>query len=135
MTSLPATSRSFTKNIPTSASSSNGAPTKAPWLVVFAGGVAPDLVQGIGPWATALGPRGILLPLIKVIDGPDGVPREAFVDDLWSFSVVDGNTYQLAVDSNERALFVSVDAAEMAGIDPYESPVGLGLVSSTGRGR
>ncbi len=91
-------------------------------LVAFAGGVAPDLVQGIGPWATALGPRGILLPLDEFIDGPDGVPREAFVDDLWSFSVVDGNTYQLAVDSNERALFVSVDAAEMAGIDPYEPP-------------
>lgn len=89
-------------------------------VVAFAGGAAPDLVQGIGPWATALGPQGILLPLDPFIDGPNGIPREAYVDDLWSFSMVDGHTYQLAIDSNERALFVSVDAAEEAGVDPYE---------------
>lgn len=89
-------------------------------VVAFAGGAAPDLVQGIGPWATALGPQGILLPLDPYIDGPNGFPREAFVDDLWSFSTVGGRTYQLAIDSNERALYVSVDAAEQAGIDPFE---------------
>jgi len=86
-------------------------------LVAYAGGAAPDLVQGTGPWASSLGPSGVLLPLDAYIDGPGGFPREAFVDDLWSFSTVDGTTYQLAVDSNERALFISTDAALSAGID------------------
>jgi len=87
-------------------------------ITAFVGGAAPDLIQGVGPWATALGPRGILLPLDQFIDGPNGFPRSDFVDDLWSFSVVGGKTYQLAVDSNERALFVSTDAALSSGIDP-----------------
>ncbi len=87
-------------------------------LVAYAGGAAPDLIQGVGPWATALGPRGVLLPLDAYIDGPAGFPRDAFVDDLWSFSTVGGKTYQLAVDSNERALYVSTDAAESSGLDP-----------------
>lgn len=86
-------------------------------LVAYAAGTAPDLVQGIGPWATALGPKGVLLPLDTFIDGPNGIPRRDYVDDLWSFSRINGKTYQLAVDSNERALYVSADAAGSSGIN------------------
>lgn len=86
-------------------------------VVAFAAGVAPDLVQGLGPWATALGPRGMLLPLDAYIDGPNGFRRDEFVDDLWSFSEVRGKTYQLAADGNERALFVATEVADGCGID------------------
>lgn len=86
-------------------------------VVAFAGGAAPDLVQGVGPWATSLGPKGILLPLDDFIDGPNGFPRKDFIDDLWSFSIVNGKTYQLAADSNERAVFVSAEIAANSGVD------------------
>lgn len=86
-------------------------------VVAFAAGAAPDLVQGIGPWATALGERGILLPLDAYIDGPNGLKRDDFVDDLWAFSRINGKTYQLAADGNERALFVAADVAANSGID------------------
>lgn len=87
-------------------------------LVAYAGGVAPDVVIGRGPQAAEIGgENGILLALDDFIDGPNGFSRDAFVADLWSFSTVDGKVYQLAVDSNERGLFVNRDAAVMAGID------------------
>jgi multiple sugar transport system substrate-binding protein len=86
-------------------------------LVAYAGGAAPDLTQGVGPWATSLGPKGILMPLDDFIDGPNGFPRKDFIDDLWSFSIVNGKTYQLASDSNERALFVSAEIAGKSGVD------------------
>ncbi|HHT28607.1 MAG TPA: extracellular solute-binding protein [Firmicutes bacterium] len=85
-------------------------------LVAFAADAAPDIVQGVGTWANTLGPMGVLLPLDSFIDGPNGFPRDDFIDDLWSFCSVDGVTYQLAADSNERALFVDADAAESTGI-------------------
>ncbi len=86
-------------------------------VVAYAAGAAPDLTQGVGPWATSLGPKGILLPLDDFIDGPNGFPRKDFIDDLWSFSVVNGKTYQLAADSNERSLFVSAEIAANSGVD------------------
>lgn len=89
-------------------------------LVAFAAGAAPDVVQGVGPWATALGEKGVLLPLDSFIDGPKGLRRSDYVDDLWSFSRVNGKTYQIAVDGNERALFVNADAVASAGIDIRE---------------
>lgn len=86
-------------------------------VVAYAAGNAPDLVQGVGSLATSLGSRGLLLPLDKYIDGPQGLTRSDFIDDIWSFSQVGGQTYQLAADANERALFVAVDSAQSAGVD------------------
>lgn len=87
-------------------------------IVAYAAGVAPDLMMQRGPAAGEIGgPSGILLPLDEFIDGPNGIPRDAFVPDLWSFSTVEGKVYQLAADSNERGLFVNRHAAETSGLD------------------
>lgn len=86
-------------------------------MVAFAAGAAPDVVQGVGSWATSLGSKGVLLPLDSFIDGPNGLKRDDYVDDLWSFSRFGGKTYQLAADCNERALYVNADAAAAAGIN------------------
>ncbi len=91
-------------------------------VLAYAAGTAPDLVQGVGSWATALGPKGILLPLDPFIDGPNGFPRSDFLDDLWSFSRIGGKTYQLAADSNERALYIAADSAASAGLDLSQPP-------------
>lgn len=91
-------------------------------IVAYAAGVAPDLIMQRGPAAGEIGGSGgILLPLDQFIDGPNGLPRDAFVPDLWSFSTVDGKVYQLAADSNERGLFVNRHAAEVSGIDTSQA--------------
>lgn len=87
------------------------------FLIAYATGVAPDLTFGVGQTAEILGgEHGALLPLNKYLDGPNGIPRSEFVDDLWSFSIVDGHVYQLAIESNERALYVNRQHAEQAGL-------------------
>lgn len=87
-------------------------------IVAYAGGAAPDLFLEKGPMAGEIGgPDGILLPLDEFIDGPNGIDRDAYIPDMWSFSMVQGKTYQIAADSNERGLFVNRHAAEQVGLD------------------
>lgn len=92
------------------------------FLVAYAAGTAPDVMFNVGDMAYEVGgPGGALLPLDQYIDGPNGIPREAFVDDLWSYSVVEGKTYQLAIEGNERGLFVNANLAAQAGLDTTQS--------------
>lgn len=87
-------------------------------IVAYAGGAAPDVTFNVADMAALLGgPNGILLPLDEFIDGQNGVPREAFIPDMWSFSTVDGKVYQMAVEGNERGLFVNTALASQVGLD------------------
>lgn len=92
------------------------------FMVAYASGLAPDILVDVGPLAGELGGKdGVLLALDPFIDGANGVPRDAYVADLWSFSTVHGKVYQLAADTNERGLFVNRNAAEESGIDTSQS--------------
>lgn len=88
------------------------------WLVAYAAGVAPDVAFNVAEMAAAIGgDNGSLLPLDAFIDGPNGFPRNAFVDDMWNLATVNGKTYHIAIESNERGLFVNTELAAKAGLD------------------
>lgn len=87
-------------------------------IVAYAAGAAPDITFNVADMARAVGgPEGLLLPLDAFIDGPNGFPRDAFIPDMWSFSIVDGTVYQLAIEGNERGLFINTNLAAQAGLD------------------
>lgn len=89
-----------------------------PMLVGYAAGTAPDIVIVQGPAPLSYGGEGgIFLALDHYIDGERGFDRGIFVPDMWSFTTVDGKAYGIALDTNERALFVHSHLAQSAGLD------------------
>lgn len=89
-----------------------------PLLVGYAAGTAPDIVIVQGPAPLSYGGEGgIFLALDPYIDGERGFDRDIFVPDMWSFTTVDGQVYGIALDTNERALFVHSHLAQSAGLD------------------
>ncbi|HHT25768.1 MAG TPA: extracellular solute-binding protein [Firmicutes bacterium] len=94
-----------------------------PLLVSYVGGAAPDIAitSGASPMVYG-GQDGMFLALDTYIDAEDGFDRSLFIDDMWSFTVVDGKAYGIAVDTNERALFINKKHAENAGL-PLQNTV------------
>jgi len=88
-------------------------------VLAYTSGVAPDIIiGGVARYALEFGgDDGMFLALDRFIDGPHGFSRDEFVSDMWVNSIVDGKTYQLALDGNERALFINADLALAAGLD------------------